>query len=132
MVKGRKSNNTKAPSPCRQNWVLCVPNLCQNVTLHGSTKLKPYLLPFEELDIGNDHLSIDSGYDNRSCINYPFYCALNQVDLSTDLLDKLILTKVVIQPTEKTRSVLRKSSTTYNTLDILWTPSTHQTRWLLV
>ena len=56
-------------------------------------------------DVGNDHLSTDSGYDNHSCINFPFHCPLNQVDSSTNLLDKVILTEVVIQPTEKLRSI---------------------------
>ena len=43
-------------------------------------------------DLGNNH----SGYDNHSCINFPFRHALNQVDSSTDLLDKVILIEVVI------------------------------------
>ena len=51
-------------------------------------------------DVGNNHLLTDSGYDNHSCNNFSFHCDLNQVDLSTDLLDKVILPKVVIQPTK--------------------------------
>ena len=50
-------------------------------------------------------MSTDSGYDNHSCINFPFHSAINQVYSSTDLRDEVILTKVVIQPTKKTRSV---------------------------
>ena len=84
--------------------MLRVLNLCQNVTLRGSTKLKS-LLPFDKSNIGNDHLSTDSGYDNHSCLNFLFHCALNQVDLSTDLLDEVILTKVVIRPTKNPRSI---------------------------
>ena len=91
MVKGRKSGNTKAPSPLRQNRMFCALNLCQDATLYRSTKLKPSLLPFKELITSINHLSTDSGYDNHSCINFPFHCALNQVDLSTNLLDKEIL-----------------------------------------
>ena len=48
---------------------------------------------------------MDLGYDNHSCINFPFYGALNQVYSSTNLLDKVILTEVAIQPTIKPRSV---------------------------
>ena len=61
-------------------------------------------------DAGNDQLSTDSEYDNHSCINSPFRQDLNQVDSSTNLLDKVILTKVVTRPTQKPRSVgLHKS-----------------------
>ena len=56
-------------------------------------------------DVGNNHLSTDSVYDNHSCIIFPFHCTLNQVDLSTNFPDKVILTKVVIQPIEKLKSV---------------------------
>ena len=65
--------------------MLCALNLCQ--------------------DVGNNHLSTDSGYDNHSCIIFPFHCTLNQVDLSTNLLDKVILIKIVIRLTEKLKSV---------------------------
>ena len=99
MVKGRKIGNTKAPSPCRRNQILSAINLCQDVIFCGSTKLRSFL-PFDKLDIGNNHLSTDLGYDNHSCINFPFHRDLNQVDSSTDLLDEMILTKVVIQPTK--------------------------------
>ena len=105
MVKGRKSGNTKAPSLCRQNQMLRALNFCQDIALFGSAKLKPSLLPFEKFDIGNHHLSTDSGYDNHSCINFPFHRTLNQVDSNTDLLDKVILTEVVLRQTKKPRSV---------------------------
>ena len=51
-------------------------------------------------DVGNNHLSTDSGYDNHSCINFQFHHALNQVDFSTNLLDKVILTEDVLRPTK--------------------------------
>ena len=60
MVKGRKSGNTTTPSPHRRNWMLCALNLCQDIALRGSTKLKPSLLPFDELNINNNHLSTNS------------------------------------------------------------------------
>ena len=65
--------------------MLCALNICQ--------------------DIGNDHLLTNSGYDNHSCINFLFHGAINQVDSSTDLLDKVDLTKVVKRPTKKPTSV---------------------------
>ena len=65
--------------------MLCALNLCQ--------------------DVGNNHLSTDSGYDNYSCINFPFHGTLGQVYSSTNLPYKVILTKVIIQPTKKSRSV---------------------------
>ena len=49
-------------------------------------------------DVGNDHLSTDSGYDNHFCINFPFRQGLNQVDSSIDLLNKMVSTKAVTKP----------------------------------
>ena len=100
MIKRKESGNTKDPSPRRRNWMLRALNLCQDATLCGSTKMKPSLLHFDELVIGKNHLSTNSGSDNHSCINFPFHHALNQVDSSTNLLDKVILTEVVFRPTE--------------------------------
>ena len=96
MVKGRKSGINKALSPRRRVWMLHAINHCQDITLLGSTKLKSSLLPFKELNMGNNHLSTNSGYDNCSSINFPFHHTLNQVDLNTDLLDEVILTEVVL------------------------------------
>ena len=64
---------------------VCALNLCQN--------------------IGNNHLTMHTGYDHHSCTNFPFHQNLNQVDSSTDLLDKVVLAEVVTQPTKKPRSV---------------------------
>ena len=55
------------------------------------------------MGIGN--LSTDSEYDDRFNTNLPLHHALNQVDSNTDLLDKVILTEVVLRPIEKPRSV---------------------------
>ena len=90
MVKGRKSGNTKASSPRRQNWMLRSLNHCQDITVHENTKLKSSLLPFKELNMNNHDLSTNSEYDNRSNINFPLHHDLNQVDLNTDLLDEVI------------------------------------------
>ena len=52
-VKGRKNRKTKTPSPCWQNRTFRALNICQ--------------------EVGNNHLSTDLGYDNYSCINFPFH-----------------------------------------------------------
>ena len=67
-VKLRKNRKTKTPSPRWQNWMRCALGLCQ--------------------DVGNNHLSMNSGYDNHFCINFLFHCTFNQVDFSTNLLEK--------------------------------------------
>ena len=55
--------------------------------------------------MGNSDFSTNSKYDNCFNINFPLHHHLNQVDLSTSLLDEMILTKVVLQPTNKLMSV---------------------------
>ena len=80
--------------------------VCRRDDIFGkSTRFKLSLLHFNKLDIDNNHLSTNSEYDGHSGINFPLRIALNQVDSTTDLLDNVILTKVVLQPTEKPRSV---------------------------
>ena len=117
MVKGRKRGNiTKPSSPCRQDWMLHSLNHRQDITARENTKLKSSLLPFEELIMDNNDLSTQSEYDNCFNINFPLHHALNQVDLNTNLLDKMISTEVVLQPTKKQRiicphkSISKKSS----------------------
>ena len=105
MVKGRKRGNTKPPSPRRQNRMLCSLNHCQDITTRENTKLKSSLVPFEKLIMDNGDLSTKSEYDNCSNINFQLYHALNQVDLNTNLLDEVILTKLVLQRNKKPRSV---------------------------
>ena len=55
--------------------------------------------------MNNDHLSTNSKYNDHSVLNFPVQFTLNQVDSTTNLLDGVILTEVVIRPTEKPRSV---------------------------
>ena len=105
IVKGRKRGNTKHSSPCRQSRMLCSLNHCQDNTARENTNLKSSLLPFEELIMDNADLSMKSEYDNCSNINLPLHHALNQVNLNNDLLDKVILTEVVLRHTKKPRSV---------------------------
>ena len=110
IVQGRKRGNYKAPSPCRQNWMLCSLNHYQDTTERENTKSKSSLLPFEELNMGNGDLSTKSEYINYSNINFPLHYTLNQIHSNTDLMNKMILTKVVLQPTKNPRSVgLHKS-----------------------
>ena len=94
MVKGRKTD--RAPSLCRRNRMLRALNHRQNITVRTSTRLKSSLLPFEELNMDTDDLSTNSEYNNCSSVNFPCHHALRQVDSNTDLLDKVILTKVVL------------------------------------
>ena len=103
MVKGKKKGNTKPPSPCRQNRMLCSLNHRQDITVCKNTKLKSPLVPFEELIMDKGDLSKKSEYDNCYNINFQLHHALNQVYLNTDLLDGAILTKVVLRPTKKTK-----------------------------
>ena len=85
MVKERKRGNSKDPSRCRQNRMICSLNHCQDITVRKNTKSKSSLWPFEELNMCNSDLSTNSEYDNRSNINFLLHHALNQVDSNTDL-----------------------------------------------
>ena len=85
--------------------MLCAIICRQDAIIRRSTRFKLSLLYFNELNIDNNHLSTNSEYDDHSCINFPLQFALNQVDSATDLLDDVVLTEVVIRPTEKPRSV---------------------------
>jgi len=60
--------------------------------------MKPPFLPFDEPNLCNDYISMDPEYSYQSVF-------LNQTDSNIDLLDNVLLTKVVLRPTEKPRSV---------------------------
>ena len=92
-------------SPCRKNLLIRAIYLCQGATLYGSTKMKSTFLPFDEPNLCNNYILRDQEYIDRFCINFPCHCVLNQVGLDTDLLKNVLLTKDVLQPTEKPRSV---------------------------
>ena len=85
--------------------MFCAINACQDGTLCESTKMNPPFLPFDEPNLCNDYLMRDSEYIDCSCINFSCHCVLNQVDLGTNLLDNVILTKVALPSTKKPRSV---------------------------
>ena len=80
--------------------MLCSLNHHQDITARENKNLKSSLLPFKEPIMDNGDF-----YVNCSYINFPHHRALIQVDLNTDLLDKVILTEVVLRPTKKLRSV---------------------------
>ena len=102
-VKGRKSYKNKTPSPCRQNWMLCAIICCQNTIIRRSTRFKWSLLHFNKLDIDINHLLTKSEYDDHSSINFPLQFAFNQVNSTTNQLNAVVLTEVVLRPTEKPR-----------------------------
>ena len=91
MVRGRKGDNSKTSFPCRQNRTIHSINHCQDSAVREITKLKSPLLPFDKLNMGNGDLSTNSIYYNRSNTNTnSLHHALNQVNLNTNLLDKVI------------------------------------------
>ena len=102
-VKGRK--DYKAPSPHRQNRMLHATICCQDNIICRSTRFKLSLLHFNKLDINNNHVLTNSEYNNHSILNFPLQFTPNQVDSTTNLLDNVVLTEVVLRPTEKPRSV---------------------------
>ena len=77
---------------------------CQDDIICRSTKFKPSLLHFNELDIDNNHLLTNSECNDHSILNFPLQFAPNEIDSTTDLLDNVVLTEVVLQP-KKPRSV---------------------------
>ena len=85
--------------------MLCAILFCQDAIIRRSTRFKLSLLHFNKLDIDNNHLSTNSEYNDHSGINFQLQFALNQVDTTTNLLDDVVLTEVVLRPTEKPRSV---------------------------
>ena len=97
-VKGGKNEKTKPPSPCQRNRMLHAIKHCQNTSLRNSTRMIPPFLPSDEPNFCNDYIFMDPEYNDQLCF-------INQVDSNTDLLDNVILQQVVMQPTEKPRSV---------------------------
>ena len=65
---------------------------CQNTSLRGPTKMKLSFLSFNEQNLCNNYIFMDPEDNDRLCF-------LNQVDLNTNLLDNMLLTKVVVQST---------------------------------
>ena len=80
--------------------MLCTMNLCQDASLFGSTIMKPPFLPFDEPNLCNDYIFMDPEFSDFYC-----HCFLNPVDSKTNLLDNVILTKIIVRPIKKPRSV---------------------------
>ena len=78
---------------------------CQDDIICQSTRFKPSLLHFNEFNMNNNHLSTNSTYSDHSVINFPFQFTPNHVDSTTNLLDEMVLTKVVTRSTKNPRSV---------------------------
>ena len=85
--------------------MICATIYCQDDIIRRSTRFKLSLLHFNKFDINTNYLLTNSEYDDHSGFNIPLQFALNQVDSTTDLLDDVVLTEVVLQPTKKPRSV---------------------------
>ena len=62
--------------------------------------MKPHIHPFDEPDLCNNFIWKNPEYIDYFCINFTCHCVLNQVDLDTDLLDNVLLTKDILQPTK--------------------------------
>ena len=89
-----------APSPCRQNRLFHATICCQVDTIPRSTRFKSSVLHFNKLDANNIHLLTKSEYNEHSILIFPPCFTCNQVDSTTDLLDDVELTEVVLQPTK--------------------------------
>ena len=63
------------------------------------------LLPFNNLDIDNNHVLTNLEYNDHSVINFPLQFAPNQIDSTTNMIDHTVLTEVVLRPMKKARSV---------------------------
>ena len=63
-VKRRKNGKTNSPSPRRRNRMLYVINHRRNTFLQVSTRMKPPFLPFDEPNLSNDYIFMDSEYND--------------------------------------------------------------------
>ena len=71
---------------------------CHNTSIRNSTRMIPSFPPFDEPNLCNGYIFMDPEHNDRLYF-------LNQVHSNIDLLDNVILQQVVIQPTEKSKSV---------------------------
>ena len=70
-----------------------------------STRFKPPLLHSNGFDMNYNYLLVDSTHTDHSILNFPPQFTSNQVDSTTDLFNKIVLTEVVLRPTTKTRGI---------------------------
>ena len=92
-------------SPHGKTWMICADRSYQDDIIRRSTRFKPPLLHSNEFDMNYNHLSVDSTHTGHSILNFPPQFTSNQVDSTTNLFDKVVLTEVVLRPTKKPRSV---------------------------
>ena len=78
---------------------------CQDDVICRSTKFTLSIVYFNKLAVNDNHLLINSENNGHSIINFSLQFTLNQVDFATNLLDNMVLTKFVLQPTKEPRSV---------------------------
>ena len=104
-VKARNKGATKLPSSCRHSRMIRAINCRQDATRQEPIDMKQPFLPYGGPDLCNDYILKEPKYIDRFCINFPFYCALEQISSDTNLLDNLVLWKEVLRPTKKLRSV---------------------------
>ena len=93
-----KNGKTKPPSPRRQNQVLNTIKHPQDISLWKSTRTESPFLPFNEPNSFNDCIFIDQKYNDQL-----FF--FNQVDSNMEMFDNVVLKRVIVQPTKKSRRV---------------------------
>ena len=98
-VKGRKGYTST--SPCRQTQMLRANIRCQDDIVYWSTRFKPSLLHFNKFDINNNYVFVNPTYNDHSILNFPLQFTPNHVDSTTNLLDKVVLTEVVMRLMKK-------------------------------
>ena len=104
-VEARNKVETKLPSPCKHNWMICAVNRRQNASHQESKDVKQPFLSYGEPDQCNDYISKDLSYIVCFCTNFPCHCVLGQVPLDTILFNTVVLRKKVVQPTKEPGSV---------------------------
>ena len=109
-LKVKRRKGYISPSPSRQTRMLCANICCQDDIIRQSTRFKPSLLHFNKFNMNNNHLSTNSTYNDHSVLNFPLQFTPNQVDYTTNLLDEVVLIKVILRPTKKPRSVVPNKS----------------------
>ena len=67
--------------------------------------MKLPFLPYDEPVLYNNYILKDPDYIDRFCIDFLCHCILNQVDLETNLVDNMLLTKDALRPTKNPRSI---------------------------
>ena len=102
-IKSKKICVSKSPPPLRQDQILCA-ILCHK-NCQDNVKNDLYILSYDEADLCNNYISKEQSRNNRFCINFPRHFVLGHVLLDTHSLDDVDLSKEVVRPTKKPRSI---------------------------